>query len=146
MITSTDIKNILIDSVKSNPILGRIKEIKPDKHSPVSKGNAQERIVVLVNAADDSSWKHTYARVCVYVPDEKALYDEDKIYLKPNEERIGFLEKECNELFHRRKLLEINNQTLYYELASGIIIEEDPETWSHFINVYLKVTNQNFKL
>lgn len=145
MISTNDIKNILIKAVKANPILGVIPEIVKDKHKPVTEEDVKERIVVVVNASDNSDWQQTYSRVCVYVPDIKDVYAEGKSYLIPNAPRLNVLEKECNKMFFRKTIIEHEGQTLYYKLED-IIQEEDPETWSHFLNVRLKVTNQNFKL
>lgn len=145
MISTNDIKNILIKAVKANPILGIIPEIVKDKHMPVTEEDVKERIVVVVNASDNSDWQQTYARVCVYVPMIKDVYADGKSYLIPNAPRLNILEKECENMFFRRTVIEHEGKTLYYRLED-IIQEEDPETWSHFLNVRLKVTNQNFKL
>lgn len=145
MISTNDIKNILIKAVKANLILGATAEIVKDKHRPVTKEDVKERIVVVVNASDNSDWQQTYARVCVYVPDVKDVYADGKSYLIPNAPRLNILEKECNKMFFKRTIIEHEGQTLYYKLED-IIQEEDSETWSHFLNVRLKVTNQNFKL
>lgn len=142
MIATNDIKTILIDNVKSNAVLGLIPEIEKDQHLPVKEGSVKERIVVIVNATDNSDWQQTYARVCVYVPKK---YLNDLGSYMPNTSRLRTLERVCTELFYKRTFVEFEGKTLYYRLED-IVQEDDPETWSNFLNVRLKVTNQNFKL
>lgn len=140
MIATNDIKTILLKAVKANSTLGAIPEIVKDKHADVTEQTVKERIVVIVNATDNSDWQQTYARVCVYVPKTKA----NKVYY-PNTSRLTELERICTQLFFKRTFVEFEGQTLYYKLED-IVQEDDPETWSDFLNVRLKVTNQNFKL
>ena len=140
MIATNDIKTILLKAVKANATLGVIPEIAKDKHADVTEGNVKERIVVLVNATDNSDWQQTYARVCVYVPKNKI----NGTYY-PNTSRLTALERVCVDLFYKRTFVEFEGKTVYYKLED-IIQEDDPETWSDFLNVRLKVTNENFKL
>ncbi len=140
MIASNDIKTILFKAVKANPVLGIFPEISKDKHKAVTEQTVKERIVVIVNATDNSDWQGTYARICVYVPKNKI----DGTYY-PNASRLTALERVCVDLFYKRTFVEFEGKTLYYKLED-IIQEDDPETWSDFLNVRLKVTNQNFKL
>ena len=140
MIASNDIKTILFKAVKANPVLGIFPEISKDKHKAVTEQTVKERIVVIVNATDNSDWQQSYARICVYVPKTK-LGGE---YF-PNTSRLTELERICTQLFFKRTFAEFEGQTLYYRLED-IVQEDDPNTWSDFLNVRLKVTNQNFKL
>ena len=140
MIASNDIKTILFKAVKANPVLGIFPEISKDKHKAVTEQTVKERIVVIVNATDNSDWQGTYARICVYVPKNKI---NGTFY--PNTSRLTTLERVCVDLFYKRTFVEFEGETLYYRLED-IIQEDDPETWSDFLNVRLKVTNQNFKL
>ncbi|NDV93449.1 hypothetical protein D0T84_00765 [Dysgonomonas sp. 521] len=140
MIATNDIKTILYKAVKAHYILGAFPEISKDRHKAVTEQTVKERIVVVVNATDNSDWQGTYARICVYVPKIKAGTE-----LYPNTSRLTELERVCTELFYKRTFIEIEGQTLYYKLED-IVQEDDSETWSDFLNVRLKVTNQNFKL
>jgi len=140
MIASNDIKTILFKAVKVHPVLGAFPEISKDKHKAVTEQTVKERIVVIVNATDNSDWQGTYARICVYVPKTKAGTE-----LYPNTPRLTELERVCTELFYKRTFVEFEGQTLYYKLED-IVQEDDASTWSDFLNVRLKVTNQNFKL
>ena len=140
MIATNDIKTILLKAVKANSTLGAIPEIVKDKHADVTEQAVKERIVILVNATDNSDWQGTYARICVYVPKNKI---NGTFY--PNTSRLTTLERVCVDLFYKRTFVEFEGEALYYRLED-IIQEADPETWSDFLNVRLKVTNQNFKL
>lgn len=140
MITSNDIKTILFKKVKEDTVLGAFPEIAKDKHKAVTEQTVKERIVVIVNATDNSDWQGTYGRICVYVPKQKINGE----YF-PNTSRLTELEGICIDLFHKRTFVEFEGKTLYYRLED-IVQEDDPETWSNFLNVRLKVTNQNFKL
>lgn len=145
MIATGDIKNILLQDVKANPVLGAIPEIVKDKHKPVAEDTVAERIVIVANASDNEDWQKGYYRVCVYIPDIKKKISSTQFYKIPDAVRLTELERKCNEMYFRKTFHEINGETLYYQLVD-IIQEEDPETWSHFLNVRLKVTNSNFKL
>lgn len=140
MIASNDIKTILYKAVKANAELGAFPEIAKDKHKAVTEQTVKERIVVIVNATDNSDWQGTYGRICVYVPKQKINGE----YF-PNTSRLTELEKICIDLFYKRTFVEFEGKTIYYRLED-IVQEDDPETWSNFLNVRLKVTNQNFKL
>lgn len=140
MIATNDIKTILYKAVKAHPVLGVFPEISKDNHTDVTEQTVKERIVIIVNATDNSDWQGTYARICVYVPKSKI-----KGVYYPNTARLTELERICTQLFFRRTFVEFEGQTLYYKLED-IVQEDDPETWSNFLNVRLKVTNENFKL
>lgn len=144
MITTGDIKTILLKAVKANPVLGQISEIVRDKHRPVTEADVAERIVIVANASDNEDWQKGYYRVCVYVPGIKKSYGKNQTYKIPDAQRLNELEHVCKEMFYRTTLTHFNNETVYYKLVD-IVTEEDPETWSHFLNVRLKVTNSNFK-
>ena len=140
MIASNDIKTILFKKVKEDTVLGAFPEIAKDKHKAVTEQTVKERIVIIVNATDNSDWQQTYARICVYVPKIKIGCE----YF-PNTARLTELERVCTGLFYKRIFTSLNTDTIYYRLED-IVQEDDPETWSDFLNVRLKVTNQNFKL
>lgn len=144
MITTGDIKNILIKAVKANPVLGTVPEIVKDKHKPVTEDTVAERIVIVANASDNEDWQKGYYRICVYVPDIKKSYGKNQIYKIPDAQRLNELERTCKEMFYRTTLTYVDEETVYYKQVD-IVTEEDPETWSHFLNVRLKVTNSNFK-
>jgi hypothetical protein len=145
MITTGDIKNILLKAVKANPVLGAVPEIVKDKHKPVTEDTVAERIVIVANASDNEDWQNGYYRICVYVPDLKKGYGKNQIYKIPDAQRLNELEHVCKEMFYRTTLTYIDEETVYYKQVD-IVTEEDSETWSHFLNVRLKVTNSNFKL
>lgn len=140
MIASNDIKTILFKKVKEDAVLGAFPEIVKDKHKAVTEQTVKERIVIIVNATDNSDWQGTYARICVYVPKTKISGE----YF-PNAVRLTELERVCTQLFYKRTFTSLNTDTIYYRLED-IVQEDDPETWSDFLNVRLKVTNSNFKL
>ena len=98
MIASNDIKTILYKAVKANAQLGAFPEIAKDKHKAVTEQTVKERIVVIVNATDNSDWQGTYGRICVYVPKQKINGE----YF-PNTSRLTELEKICIDLFYKRK-------------------------------------------
>lgn len=140
MIASNDIKTILFKKVKEDAVLGTFPEIVKDKHKAVTEQTVKERIVIIVNATDNSDWQGTYARICVYVPKIKTGGE----YF-PNTARLTELERVCTQLFYKNIFTSLGTDTIYYRLED-IVQEDDPETWSDFLNVRLKVTNSNFKL
>lgn len=140
MIVSNDIKTILIKAIKDNRILGKFPEITKDKHKSVTENTAKERIVVVVNATNNEEWQQTYAHIAVYVPKIKVGGE-----LYPDTAKLTTYERVCKDMFTKRTLGYFENDTIYYS-AEYIIQEDDPETWSDFINVRLKVTNENFKI
>lgn len=144
MMLPTDIKSMLYSLVIKHPVLKDIPEIKPDKHKPIKeRKEAKERIVINSNASDNEDWQHTYAHVCIFVPDID-FTDKGTTYPVADDERFDVLGKAALELFGKRKVFEYEGNTCYYDLVS-IIQEEDEATWSHYLNIRLKVTNSNFK-
>lgn len=143
MITTDELKNILLRRVKESS-LNPIPEIKKDKHRPVTKETVAERVVVTINGTSNTPWQISYGHVCVYVPDVSTI-EEGVTYNESNSARLGELEKVCVDMFHGTNLLRKGEDIIYYEMVEPLRIEEDPETWSHFINVRLKFTNTNFK-
>lgn len=144
MIATNDLKNILLKAVKANLLLRSIPEIVKDKHKPVTEESVAERIVIVVNATENSDWQKSYARVLVYVPSLTETNGNKKFFI-PHAKRLAVLERECIRLFFRKTLIDFNGETLYYKLED-IVQESEPETWSDYLNVRLKITNSNFKL
>lgn len=143
MITTNKLKTILYKIIKESP-LNSLPEIKKNKHRPVTKENVDERVVIVVNGTGNSSWQETYAHVCVYIPDI-LIMEAGVSYNEQNSARLEEIEGICKDMFAKITLLKDGVDTIYYE-AETIQEESDPETWSHFINVRLKITNTNFKL
>jgi hypothetical protein len=142
MIASNDIKTILLNAVKADTVLKLIPEIKKDKHKPVTETTVKERIVVVTNATNSSDWQKTYARVLIYVPD---VVWAGEGYKAPNTARLTELERVCVTIWKNRTFTTLNGDTVYYRIED-ITQDDDPETWSHYLNVRLKFVNQNFKI
>lgn len=146
MISVSDIKDILIKDVKPMPVLGDISEIVKDKHAPVIEGNVSERIVVVVpGGADNGQLSRSYPRICIYVPFVKFTKEDGAMYYRPNSKRITELENECIRGFRGILYGKFNEKSYVYKLED-IVIEEDEETFSNFLNVRLKFEVVNTKL
>lgn len=141
MISTNDIKTILLNAVKANATLNAIPEIKKDKHKPVTETTVKERIVIVVNATGNTGWQKTYARILIYVPD---VVWAGENYKAPNTARLTALERICSTLWTDRTFAAQDGETVYYNIES-MSQEPDPETWSHFLNVRIKIINTNFK-
>ncbi len=138
MIATGDIKTILYNEAKR---IG-IALVDKDEHDTVLEFEVPERVVVVVNASDNEDWQNTFARISVYVP---KLYLSDKKTYKPNTSRLAELERFCNLLWSKKTFTELDGETIYFRIED-IIQENDPETWSDFLNIRLRITNTNFKL
>lgn len=138
MIATNDIKTILYNEAKR---IG-IALVDKDEHEPVTEFEVPERVVVVVNASGNEDWQNTFARILVYVP--KIYISDNKTY-KSNTSRLGELERFCNSIWSRKTFTELDGETIYFKIED-IIQENDPETWSDFLNIRLRITNTNFKL
>lgn len=146
MISVSEIKNIIIGDVRSNPTFGEISEIVKDKHSPVKEGSVPERIVIVVpGGVDNGQLSRSYPRVCIYVPFMRFTKSDGTSYYRPDSSRIAELENECVRAFRSIVYGEFGEERYVYKLED-IVIEEDEETFSNFLNVRLKFEVVNTKL
>lgn len=146
MISVSTIKDILIRDVKSNPVFGAISEIVKDKHAPVIENNVPERIVIVVpGGADNGQLSRSYPRICIYIPYIKFISEDGSSYYRPDSKRITELEKECVNAF-RSMIYGRSGDEVYVYKLEDIVIEEDDETFSNFLNVRLKFEVVNTKL
>ena len=145
MIPGSEIKNILVEVAKNDPILGIIPEIKKDEHAPVKEGSVKERVViVLPGGVDNGQLSKSFPRMCIYVPDLKEV-DGKTTYYKPNGIRLAEIERHCTERF-RSAVYGNHNGEVYLFGIDDINTENDPETWSTFLNVRLRFEVVNTKL
>jgi hypothetical protein len=146
MISTGNIKNILLRDVKANPVLGLIPEIVKDTHAPVTEGSATERIVIVVpGGADNGQFERAYSRVCIYIPDVKFTKGDGPKYYVPNNGRLTELENACIAMF-RSGIYGKSGEEVYIYKLDTITQESDPETWSSFLNVRIKFEVVNTKL
>ncbi|MDR3142698.1 MAG: hypothetical protein LBU37_13380 [Tannerellaceae bacterium] len=146
MISTGDIKNILLRDVKANPALGMIAEIEKDGHAPVTETSVAERIViVLPGGMDNGPISRAFPRICVYVPDDKINRPKGSRYYKPGGKRLNQLENECIRAF-RSGVYGTYGEEVYTYKLEDIVQESDPDTWSHFLNVRLRFEAVNTKL
>jgi len=143
MITTNDIKSILLNEVKSNFSFSGIIVTK-DVHAPVTEENNFERIViVLPGGTSNGVLSVSLPRICFYVPD---ILDTgiNGAYYRPNTGRLSELEQFCINSYKCGKSGAYNGWTFYYSIEN-ITQDPDPETWSHFINMQLifKVVSKN---
>jgi hypothetical protein len=146
MLALGDIKNILVQVVKSNAILGAFPEIRKDRHEPVIEGKVHERIVITIPGGSDSGqFQRCYPRVCVYVPYSTNWKGNKTKYYAPDEKRLTELENVCIGMF-RSGVYGTHGAETYIYCLDELILEDDPETWSDFLNVRLKFEVINTKL
>lgn len=144
MMSVSQIKDVLIRDVRANTVFGKIAEIVKDKHAPVSEGSVPERIVIVIpGGVDNGQLSRSYPRVCIYVPYVK--FSDKTIYYRPNSLRITELEKECVNAFRSGTFGVVGDDNYIYKIED-IVIEDDPDTFSNFLNVRLKFENVNTKL
>lgn len=144
MITASEVQNILLKDVKSNNVFNRIADIVKDKFRPVIENNVTERIVIVIpGGVDNGQLSRSYPRICIYVPYVK--FTESTTYYRPNSARITELEKECVKAFRSGIYGETDSDRYIYKMED-IVIEDDPETFSNFLNVRLKFESVNTKL
>jgi len=146
MISVSEIKDILIRDIKLNPVFGEISEIVKDKHAPVRENDVPERIVIVVpGGADNGQLSRSYPRICIYVPYISFTKEDGLTYSRPDGARITELENECIRAFRSTVYGKSGIETYIYKLED-IVIEEDGETFSNFLNVRLKFEVVNTKL
>jgi hypothetical protein len=145
MISTGDIKNILLRDVKADPVFGMIAEIEKDEHAPVTETGVAERIVVVLPGGMDSGpMSRSFPRICIYIPDDKISKD-GRTYYKPRGKRLNALENECLRAF-RSGVYGTYGEEVYIYKLEDIVQESDPATWSHFLNVRLRFEVVNTKL
>ena len=133
MIAAGDIKTILFNKVVAGN-LGAGKVTK-DVHAPVTKAANCERVVVNVLTSKRGSWSEGFANINIFVPDTNIRgYDE------PNNVRLTELEKKGIALIGEGFTGSLGGRSYAFFLDESKQ-EEDPETFSHFIN--LRLTFQN---
>lgn len=143
MITTNDIKTILINDLKETSYFSGI-SISKDVHAPVKEDNNFERIVVVLpGGVGNGILSRSLPRICFYIPD---LIDvgENGNYYRPNNGRLNTIESFCVETFKCGKSNSYNGYSYYYQIEN-LSTESDPETWSHFVNMQLifKVISKN---
>jgi hypothetical protein len=145
MIPNDDIKTILLNDVKANAVFASTGEIVKNEHSPVTEGDVNERIViVLPGGCDNGQMQRSYPRVCIYVPKTKCV-KKGITYYRESGGRIKELERECINMFRSGVYGETDGESYIYKLEE-MTTEDDPETWSNFLNVKLKFEVVNTKL
>ena len=138
MISGGEIKNILLAVVKDDPLLGMIPEIVKDKHDPVKEGQVKERVVVVIpGGVDNGQFLRSFPRICIYVPDVKWGKTDKTKHYRPDTGRLTALESHCFTKFRSSIYGKYNDEVYLYGIDT-ITTEEDPETWSHFLNVRLR--------
>ena len=151
MIACSEIKDILYEVVKSDPVLGVIPEIAKDVHAPVKEGYVRERIViVLPGGVDNGQFSRSFPRVCIYVPDLKQVDGVSAgsttgTYYRPDGARLKSLENHCIDRF-RSSVYGSRNGNVYLFAIDETTTEDDPETWSHFLNIRLRFEAVNTQL
>jgi hypothetical protein len=146
MISTGDIKNILIRDLKMHPVFGEIPEIVKDIHSPVREGSVRERIVVVTPGnAGNGPISRSLPRVCIYVPDVEFPNPDGTKYYRPDNARLTSLENACVGAFRSAIYGKLGEVPYWYNIDT-ITQESDPETWSSFLNVKLKFETGNFNL
>jgi hypothetical protein len=146
MLAPGDIKNILVRAVKSNAMLGAIPEIKKDRHAPVVEGNVHERIVIVIpGGSDNGQFQRCYPRICIYVPYLTVSKGDKTKYYAPDGVRLTELENVCIGMF-RSGVYGTHGAEAYIYRLDELIQEDDPETWSNYLNVRLKFEVVNTKL
>lgn len=146
MISGSSIKNILIEFIKNDPVLSVFPEIVKDVHKPVKEDNVKERIVVVLpGGVDNGQLSRSYPRICLYVPDVKFKNQDKSVYYRPDNKRLTELEDYCIELF-RSGIYGKIDERVYIFNYEDILMESDPDTWSHFLNIRLKFHTVNTKL
>ena len=146
MISTGNIKNILLAYLHSHPVLGQIPEIRKDVHAPVKEGAVGERIVVVIpGGAGNGQMSRCYPRICVYVPDRQVTAQGKSKYYVPDNERLAELEEVCMASF-RSSVYGKTGEEVYTYTLDTVTQEADAETWSNFLNVRLKFEVVNTKL
>ncbi|MDR2138548.1 MAG: hypothetical protein LBP50_03240 [Tannerella sp.] len=146
MLTIGEIKNVLIRRVKADAVLGAIPEIVKDVHAPVTEGSVGERIVIVVpGGADNGQFQRCYPRVCVYVPYRTNVRGDGTKYYAPDHARLTALGNVCIELFRSGTCVTDGAERCLYKMED-MTEEDDPETWSNFLNVRLRFEVINTKL
>jgi hypothetical protein len=146
MMALGDIKNILVRTVKSNAVLGAFPEIKKDRHEPVTEGKVRERIVIMIpGGSGNGQFQRCYPRICVYVPRQTVRKEDKTKYYESNGKRLTELENVCIGMF-RSGVYGVHGAETYIYRLDELILEDDPETWSDFLNVRLKFEVINTKL
>lgn len=144
MMSIGEIQNVLIRDIKKSGSFSLITEIVKDKHAPVKEGFVNERIVIVIpGGADNGQLSRSYPRICIYVPYVK--FTDVDTYYRPNSLRLTELENRCIKLFRSGTYGVIDDSSYLYKLED-IVIEDDPETFSNFLNVRLKFEVVNTKL
>ena len=128
--TTNNIKSILCNLAK-----GLSLPVYKDVHPPVTREANFERIVVNVISKDNSPWSKGFANVNIFIPFLKGLS-----YDAPDTVRLDAVEASAESIFR-------SNYTngLLVEIDT-IRTEADPETFSYFVNVRLKIQTNNNKL
>ncbi len=146
MISGGNIKNILIKDVKNNPVFGSIAEIVKDNHAPVENGSVGERIVVVLpGSVDNGQFSRSFPRICIYVPYVSFVKPDKTKYYRPDNARLTEIEEECVKVFRSGVYGEHGDEVYVYKLED-ITQEDDPDTWSNFINVKIRFEVVNTKL
>jgi hypothetical protein len=133
MISGNDIKNILRKEVLSWNL--GIAKVTKDTHAPVTKDSNFERVVVNVLANKRSSWNEGYANINIFVPDISV-----RGYQEPDNARLTTLERLAISKVKKGFTGEFEG-FIYDFTLDAVGQEDDPETFSHFIN--LKIHFQN---
>lgn len=146
MISGGNIKNILVKDMKENPVFGDISEIVKDNHAPVYEGNVKERIViVLPGGVDNGQLSRSFPRICIYVPYVSFVNPDKTKYNRPDNARLTILEDECMQVFRSEVYGEFEGEVYIYKMED-ITQEDDPDTWSNFLNVRIRFEVVNTKL
>jgi hypothetical protein len=146
MLTLDEIKSILVRAVKSDAVLGAIPEIRKDRHEPVTEGRVHERIVIVVPGGyGNGQFQRCYPRICIYVPRLTVRKGDKTKYYAPDGVRLKELERACIEMFRSGAYGVHGGASCLYRLDE-ITYEDDPATWSDFLNVRLRFEVVNTKL
>lgn len=111
-------------------------EVSKRVHRPVTSSNNFERAVVNTIARKDGSWSEGFANVNIFVPDVE-IASASGIYKESNFARLKALEAIAITKVGRGIVTTLNGEQIRFALDT-IGTEEDPQTYSHFINIRLQ--------
>lgn len=101
-------------------------------HPPVTLDENFERVVVNTLARKDGSWSEGFANVNIFVPDVSVGTHSESNFV-----RLKALETIAIAKLGRGIIASVGGQQLCFS-ADAIGVEEDPQTYSHFINIRLQ--------
>lgn len=105
-------------------------------HPPVTLENNFERVVVNTLARKDGSWSEGFANINIFVPDV-SVGSGNSNYRESNFVRLKALETIAVTKLNRGLVTSVGSQQLCFSV-DAVGVEEDPQTYSHFINIRLQ--------